>query len=109
MADEKKLSPEEEDELRRAEIQKLHDAERERRDDAAAAREHYKETGEARLPRPSLSVSQGLQPTFPNVPGEGYRPNPANMKNQLPPERQAPRPPDHLIGTGRVKPSKGDR
>jgi hypothetical protein len=66
--------------------------------DPTGEREAHKDN--PRPPRPA----PGTQATHPNVPGEGYRPNPANGTQDLPPERQAPRPEDPAtIGTGANK------
>lgn len=118
MADnDKKPTPEEEEKLRQEHVERLRTREADQRAGAAEAREAGQEAlkepsaegsyhGDA---RPAVEVRGnvgGPVPTFPNVPGEGYRRNPANQATELPPERQAPRPPDHLIGQGRVKPGQ---
>jgi hypothetical protein len=114
MAD-NKLTPEEQEQLRQEEVDRLRKREEDRRagavDARAAGREALKDPpaegpyhGDA---RPAVEVRQAPgnpYPTFKNVPGEGYRRNPANQATELPPERQAPRPADDKIGQGRVKP-----
>lgn len=51
-------------------------------------------------PRPPR-VRRDSPVTFPNVPKEGYKINPTNATQELPPERQAPRPADpKQIGVG---------
>lgn len=60
--------------------------------------------GDAR-PARATQFEGGPPPgSFPNVPNTGFRQNPANQKVDLPPERQAPVPPEGKAGQGRVKP-----
>lgn len=101
------------EQIRQAEVDRMRKDEALRREQDAAARADVAEGAqhpgaggvnpgarEARSARPS-----GMQPeTFPNKPGGGYRPNPANQKTEMPPERQAPPAPEANVGQGRVKP-----
>jgi hypothetical protein len=103
--------------IRQDEVDKLRKKDEDIRTEGAAAREAGAEQarspsaegsfhGDAR-PATDVPAPQSLQPTFPNVPTEGFRRNPANQQTMMPPERQAPRPADDaLIGQGRVKPSQ---
>lgn len=110
-----KLTPEDEERLRQEEMNRLRNAEAYRRQESANARAETSEAAkspgpeaggmhpgarDARYPRPA-----GMTPeTFPNLPGGGFRRNPANQQTELPPERQAPPAPEGKIGQGRVKP-----
>jgi hypothetical protein len=104
-ADKERIRQEEVDKMRKAGADQKTEANAAR--EAVAGGEQTDEAGgmhpgarPARMARPA-----GMQPeTFPNEPGQGYRPNPANMKTELPPERQAPPAPEGHIGQGRVKP-----
>lgn len=116
MADKVKTNEElEAERLRQEEVDKLRKKDQDQQDDANAARadvgEASKEPGlEAGGMHPGARPARFARPpgmtpeTFPNEPGQGYRPNPANQKTELPPERQAPVPPAGKIGQGRVKP-----